>query len=356
MMKALLVTATLLLNAFPISQGSNFPLKAGKPGHSKLPIDPLEGTQPQSIDDCDQELQRPTKRDMNERRLRRRLGGTIDERFLSITEPLLSSGKYVKRVSLRGISTIEKNYLREIIRNETVPNLGKPSLFMERFMMKWLIQKSDCPVEHIWKDLGFCYWPRWISVSDKSIDLLRLEKRKCSSKVRNHTLYSKLASSRNFCARSWNFFLFLWSFHVKAEKLDDAKCRFFTSVSQSGLKDTGCSLEVLLNWGHIPVEPWLPSEVKHKQKLSSVSQKRSFFLHCFAFDTKSPRKWSTDTVWQSEVQTLKLSFPFPPKLKIHAQHSSKCLNVDSLGAFSEQVAIYPNSLTKPTIRSFRGKS
>lgn len=164
MMKALLVTATLLLNAFPISQGSNFPLKAGKPGHSKLPIDPLEGTQPQSIDDCDQELQRPTKRDLNERRLRRRLGGTIDERFLSITEPLLSSGKYVKRVSLRGISTIEKNYLREIIRNETVPNLGKPSLFMERFMMKWLIQKSDCPVEHIWKDLGFCYWPRWISL------------------------------------------------------------------------------------------------------------------------------------------------------------------------------------------------
>lgn len=201
-MKALLVTATLLLNAFPISQGSNFPLKPGKPGHSKLPIDPLEGIQPQSIDDCDQELQRPTKRDMNERRLRRRLGGTIDERFLSITEPLLSSGKYVKRVSLRGISTIEKNYLREIIRNETVPNLGKPNLFMERFMMKWLIQKSDCPVEHIWKDLGFCYWPRWISVSDTSIDLLRLEKRKCSSKVRNHTLDSKLASSRNFCALS----------------------------------------------------------------------------------------------------------------------------------------------------------
>ena len=206
MMKALLVTVTLL-NAFPISQGSSFPLKPGTPGHSKLPIDPLEGTQPQSIDDCDQELQRPTKRDMNQRRLRRRLGGTIDERFLSITEPLLSSGKYVKRVSLRGISTIEKNYLREIIRNETVPNLGKPNLFMERFMMKWLIQKSDCPVEHIWKDLGFCYWPRWISVSDTSIDLLRLEKRKCSSKVRNHTLDSKLASSWNFCARSWNLFL-----------------------------------------------------------------------------------------------------------------------------------------------------
>lgn len=163
MKKSLLVVTTLLLNAFPICE-SLFPLKPGKSGSYNFPIDPLEGIQPRSIDDCDEELLTPSKRDLNERKLRRRLGGNIDERFLSITEPKLSPGQYVKRVSLRGISTVEKNYLREIIRNETLPKLGKPTLFMERFMMKWLIQKSDCPVEHTWKDLGFCYWPRWLSL------------------------------------------------------------------------------------------------------------------------------------------------------------------------------------------------
>lgn len=143
-----------------------FPPSPVRSSSHELLIDPLDNTQPKSIDDCDEELQRPTKRDLNERRLRRRLGMKIDDRFLSITEPEQSSDKFVRRISLRGITTSEKNFLRQVIRNETVPKLGKPSLFMERYMMKWLIRKSDCPVEHMWKDLGFCYWPRWISVSD----------------------------------------------------------------------------------------------------------------------------------------------------------------------------------------------
>lgn len=156
----LLVSATLLLHAATI-----LPLKPVKGINHKLPIDPMENIQPQSIDDCEEELQRPSKRDMNERKLRRRLGLKIDERFLSITEPKHSSGTFVRRISLRGITTSEKTFLRHVIRNETVPKLGKPSLFMEKYMMKWLIHKSDCPVEHMWKDLGFCYWPRWLSVS-----------------------------------------------------------------------------------------------------------------------------------------------------------------------------------------------
>lgn len=158
----LVVLAALLLNAATISQSSHFPLIPGKSSNHELPIDPLENTQPESIDDCDEELQRPSKRDLNERRLRRRLGMNFDERFLSRTEPLQSSEKMVRRISLRSITTTEKNFLRQVIRNETVPRMGKPSVFMERYMMKWLIQKSDCPVEHNWKDLGFCYWPRWL--------------------------------------------------------------------------------------------------------------------------------------------------------------------------------------------------
>lgn len=162
----LVVLAALLLNAATISQSSHFPLIPEKSSNHELPIEPLENTQPESIDDCDEELQRPRKRDLNERRLRRRLGMNFDERFLSRTEPLQSSEKIVRRISLRSITTTEKNFLRQVIRNETVSRMGKPSVFMERYMMKWLIQKSDCPVEHNWKDLGFCYWPRWLLVSD----------------------------------------------------------------------------------------------------------------------------------------------------------------------------------------------
>lgn len=164
----LLVSATLLLHAATI-----LPLKLVKGINHKLPIDPMENIQPKSIDDCEEELQRPSKRDMNERKLRRRLGLKIDERFLSITEPKHSSGTFVRRISLRGITTSEKTFLRHVIRNGTVPKLGKPSLFMEKYMMKWLIHKSDCPVEHMWKDLGFCYWPRWLSFG-------RCVKKQCS--------------------------------------------------------------------------------------------------------------------------------------------------------------------------------
>lgn len=133
---------------------------------SGLPIKPNENTQPKAIDDCEEEFQRPTGRDLNERRLRRRLEGEIDERFLSVTKPVVMSDEpIVQRVSLRGITTEQKDFLRQVIRNETVPRMGKTSVFMERFLMKWLIHKSDCPVERTWKQLGFCYWPRWISVS-----------------------------------------------------------------------------------------------------------------------------------------------------------------------------------------------
>lgn len=159
----LVVLAALLLNQVTISQCySHFTLKSSKT--NGLPIDPaMEKIQPRTID-CGDALQRPSKKDLNERKLRRRLGGSIDERFLSIMEPLHSSDTFVRQVSLRGISTSEKNLLRQIIRNETSPKMGKPSPFIERYMMKWLIQKSDCPVEYTWKDLGFCYWPRWISL------------------------------------------------------------------------------------------------------------------------------------------------------------------------------------------------
>lgn len=183
-MKTLLIIGiTLLLNAAKVSQcvqARNF--KGGSGVHmihpregshpkdvligSGLPLKLVENNQPKSIDDCEEELQNPSERDLNERRLLKRLGGKIDERFLSVTEPgQMSDEPIVQRVSLRGITTAEKNFLRQVIRNETIPRMGKTPLFVERFLMKWLIHKSDCPVERTWKHLGTCYWPRWISVS-----------------------------------------------------------------------------------------------------------------------------------------------------------------------------------------------
>lgn len=181
----LIIIAALLLNTAKISKcnhktqkskGSDgasmlFPHERSQPKDiligSGLPINPVsENIQPKTIDDCEDEFQKPTERDLNERRLRRRLGGKIDERFLSVTKPaLMSDEAIVERVSLRGVTTEEKDFLRQVIRNETVPRMGKTSVFLERFLMKWLIHKSDCPVERTWKQLGFCYWPRWLSVS-----------------------------------------------------------------------------------------------------------------------------------------------------------------------------------------------
>lgn len=182
-MKTLLIIATtLLLNAAKISQcvharnfegGSGvhmiYPHEGSHPKNvligSGLLLKPVESTQPKSIDDCEEQLQKPSERDLNERRLLKRLGGKIDERFLSVTEPSqMSDEPIVQRVLLRGITTAEKNFLRQVIRNETIPKMGKTSLSVERFLMKWLIHKSDCPVERTWKHLGNCYWPRWISM------------------------------------------------------------------------------------------------------------------------------------------------------------------------------------------------
>lgn len=181
----LIIITALLLNTAKISQ-CNHQTRRSKGSHgasmlspqersqpkdiligSGLPINPVsENTQPKTIDDCEDEFQKPTERDLNERRLRRRLGGKIDERFLSVTKPaLMSDETIVERVSLRGVTTEEKDFLRKVIRNETVPRMGKTSVFLERFLMKCLIHKSDCPVERTWKHLGFCYWPRWLSVS-----------------------------------------------------------------------------------------------------------------------------------------------------------------------------------------------
>lgn len=190
-MKTLLIIAiNLLLNAAKVSQcvqARNFKGESGVhmmiyprqgPGQgshpkdvlisSGLPLKLVENTQPKSIDDCEEELQNPSERDLNERRLLKRLGGKIDERFLSVTEPYqMSNVPIVQPVSLRGVTTAEKNFLRQVIRNETIPRMGQTPLFVERFLMKWLIHKSDCPVERTWKHLGTCYWPRWISVSFK---------------------------------------------------------------------------------------------------------------------------------------------------------------------------------------------
>ena len=180
----LMIATTLLLNAAKISQcvharnfkgGSGlhmvYPREGSHPKDvligSGPPSKPVEKTQPKSIDDCAEELKKPSERDLNEKRLLKRLGGKIDERFLSVAEPSqMSDEPIVQRVSLRGVTTAEKNFLRQVIRNETIPRMGKTALFVERFLMKWLIHKSDCPVERTWKHLGICYWPRWISVSN----------------------------------------------------------------------------------------------------------------------------------------------------------------------------------------------
>lgn len=135
-------------------------------GIARRPLSSESKIQPKHIDDCDEEPVKPTGRDLSERRLSKKLGGSIDERFLSVSKPAhMSDSPQVERVSLRGITTSEKDFLRQVIRNETVPSMGgKVSIFMERFLMKWLIHKSDCPVEHTWTDQGICYWPRWISM------------------------------------------------------------------------------------------------------------------------------------------------------------------------------------------------
>ena len=135
-------------------------------------VDSSDSNHPKIIDDCDEEREQPSKGDLNERRLIRRLGGKVDVRFLSITKPQ-SDKPLVRRVSLRGVTTSEKEFLRRVIKNESQlfhgSRNGNSTRGAERFLMKWLVHKAHCPVRHTWKELDFCYWPRWLSVSQTSV-------------------------------------------------------------------------------------------------------------------------------------------------------------------------------------------
>ena len=140
------------------NQGGGFPLKTTRVPQPK----PL-------IDDCMLLPKTPSGKDLDKKRLFRKIGGesNVDLRFLSYAKPQ-SDETAAETISLRRVSTEMKNYLKEVIRNETKHMAGvhkKPGSNVERFMMKWLLHKSFCPVKYKWHDMGECSWPRWLAVS-----------------------------------------------------------------------------------------------------------------------------------------------------------------------------------------------
>lgn len=140
------------------------------PTDTNFVLFPVDTLQPKPIEDDCMTLRRlPSGRDLDTKRLSRRLGGMekFAMRYLSVSKPQ-SDEPEVEEISLRRIRTADKNVLKEVIRNETkhMPGIkGRVSLQVERFMMKWLVQKSFCPVQHVWQDMGLCFWPRWLAVS-----------------------------------------------------------------------------------------------------------------------------------------------------------------------------------------------
>ncbi|XP_053936630.1 noggin-2-like [Cuculus canorus] len=95
----------------------------------------------------------PKEQDLDERTLRKKLGGHFDPGFMAVAAPGNASGA---SGAARG-----RALPAELRRLEPGPRLrlGKKA---RRKVLQWLWAHTRCPVLYAWKDLGVRFWPRYI--------------------------------------------------------------------------------------------------------------------------------------------------------------------------------------------------
>ena len=117
------------------------------------PIMPANKVQPKDLKKC---RTCPRPREYKLKRLMRKIGH-LNSKYLSVSKPSLLGPK-VEKFSYGAVKTSQKKLIRELLRKQHVSHK------IEKTLLRWLLKRSFCPLEHKWTDFGSLFWPRWIKV------------------------------------------------------------------------------------------------------------------------------------------------------------------------------------------------
>ena len=144
------------------SQTWLFKILQKRRGNSDMPppIIPTNNIQPKRLKKC---LTCPAPQDFKLNRMMRKIGH-VNSKYLSILKPAVLRPK-IKAFHLSMVRASErkltKNFLQE---NSLTWYSSHVTQKIEKILLRWLLRKSYCPLEHKWTDLGVHFWPRWIKV------------------------------------------------------------------------------------------------------------------------------------------------------------------------------------------------
>ena len=104
---------------------------------------------------------RPQNRDLNEVKLRRRLGNSFEEHWMSIREPTTDTVNEVVDQRQNRHNTWLRRQLNSLnlSRDASMLNLSTQEV---RSLESWLMWKAGCAVIYKWADIGPLFWPRWV--------------------------------------------------------------------------------------------------------------------------------------------------------------------------------------------------
>ena len=120
----------------------------------------------------DSAKKKPKKKNLNRRRLMKKMGSDFDSTWMSSeipqsmtsndgSESVVTMGEDQMAELSRQVTSLNLgSELRELSASvdEELPNVSK----MVDIFEQWLIKKSSCPVTYTWTDLGEYFWPRYI--------------------------------------------------------------------------------------------------------------------------------------------------------------------------------------------------
>ena len=115
---------------------------------------------------------KPKKKNLNKRRLMKKMGSDFDTTWMSPEIPSSMSSND----GSESVVTIGEDQMAELTRQVTALNLASelkelsasvdediPTVSkMVDVFEQWLVKKSSCPVTYTWTDLGEYFWPRYI--------------------------------------------------------------------------------------------------------------------------------------------------------------------------------------------------
>ncbi len=126
---------------------------ASKDASSRPTLKVSDKTQPLPIVEVvPDSMSLPTGRDMNPRRLRRKLGELFDKQWMSVEEP---SSKSLEVMVGEGNFSLLMDELDKL----HMPSL--PSSVITQ-LRTWLLTRAFCPVSYQWTYIGPLFWPPWV--------------------------------------------------------------------------------------------------------------------------------------------------------------------------------------------------